>query len=344
MQFSIIIPVYNVEMYIEECLSSVLNQTFPDYEILLIDDGSTDLSGKICDRFASKYQCVRVIHQENKGQAQARNLGISFAKGEYLLFLDADDYWISDENLDRLAKLIQISNVRWDIVAYDGLSAYYNNGKVFYSDRHVNRVKKASPEGGYSAEEFLKNQMKENTSFYWYSWGYAYSKKLFEDGTLRFPEERKFEDVYLMWRILLKAEKIAMIPAEFYVYRRNRQDSTTQKISQDALMDFLWVLDQNISEMEALPINEELKNLLLDNFSRNYFLCCTLSVYLEKKERKEMFIKLKAKRKFLRYAKGNKYKFVQKGIQVIGFENMFYVLYLRSLWFRYHEGRKGRYQ
>lgn len=336
MKFSIIIPVYNVEMYIEECLNSVLNQSFPDYEILLIDDGSTDNSGKICDWYAAEYQCVNVVHQENKGQAQARNLGIALAKGDYVLFLDGDDYWISDENLGRLAKLIQKNNAQWDIVAYDGISAYYDRGKVFYSDRHVNHVKENSTEG-YSAEAFLKNQMKENTSFYWYSWGYAYSKRIFEDKTLRFPEKRKYEDVYLMWRILLKAQRIAVVPEKFYVYRRNRAGSTTKEASRDVLMDFLWVLDQNITEIEALPLEEELKSLLLDSFSKSYFSCCTLSIYLRKKERKEMLIALKKKRRFLEYAKGKKYEFTKKGMQIIGFENMFFLLYLRSLWLRYKE-------
>lgn len=341
MKFSIIIPVYNVEMYIEECLNSVLNQSFPDYEVVLIDDGSTDNSGKICDQYASEYQCVKVVHQENKGQAQARNLGIAFAKGDYVLFLDGDDYWVSDENLSKLAKLIQKNNAQWDVVAYDGISAYCDKGKVIYSDRHVNHVKENSPEG-YSAETFLKNQMKENSSFYWYAWGYAYSKKIFENATLRFPEERKYEDVYLMWRILLKAERVAVIPEKFYVYRRNRAGATTKEASRNTLMDFLWALDQNIKEIEALPLEEELKYLLLDNFSKNYFLCCTLSVYLGKKERKEMFIALKKKRRFLEYAKGKKYEFAKRGIQVIGFENMFFLLYLRSLWLRYKEGKVYR--
>lgn len=87
---SIIIPVYNVEAYLENCLFSILNQNFKEYEILLIDDGSTDNSGKICDNYANKYKNIVVVHQPNLGVSSARNKGLSLAKGKYLHFIDSD--------------------------------------------------------------------------------------------------------------------------------------------------------------------------------------------------------------------------------------------------------------
>ena len=88
---SVIIPVYNVEKYLNACIESVLSQSFNDYEIILVDDGSTDNSGALCDEFAAKYDSISVIHQENKGLGGARNTGIDAAKGSYILFLDSDD-------------------------------------------------------------------------------------------------------------------------------------------------------------------------------------------------------------------------------------------------------------
>ena len=94
LKISVIIPVYNVEKYLERCIDSVLRQTFEAYEILLIDDGATDASGMICDEYASKYANITVIHKANKGLSDARNVGIDKAKGEYIYFLDSDDYII----------------------------------------------------------------------------------------------------------------------------------------------------------------------------------------------------------------------------------------------------------
>ena len=98
---SVIVPVYNAEKYIETCISSVLNQTFTDFELILIDDGSEDESGHICDEYATKDTRIRVFHKENGGPSAARNSGLNVAQGEWILFLDSDD-WIVPESLQLL--------------------------------------------------------------------------------------------------------------------------------------------------------------------------------------------------------------------------------------------------
>ncbi|SDN16065.1 glycosyltransferase family 2 protein [Acetanaerobacterium elongatum] len=95
-RFSVIVPVYNTEKYLEKCIGSVLKQTCPNFELILIDDGSTDTSGRICDEYAASDSRIQAFHQPNQGQALSRRKGISAAKGDYLLFLDADDYWDAD--------------------------------------------------------------------------------------------------------------------------------------------------------------------------------------------------------------------------------------------------------
>lgn len=89
---SVIVPVYNVEQYLEKCIDSIINQTYKNLEIILIDDGSTDSSGKICDSYAARDKRIKVIHQENGGLAVVRNIGVSAASGEYIMFVDSDDY------------------------------------------------------------------------------------------------------------------------------------------------------------------------------------------------------------------------------------------------------------
>lgn len=99
---SIIVPIYNAEQYISKCIESILAQTYRDFELILVDDGSTDMCGKICDEYAKQDSRVHVIHQENKGVSAARNAGISLAKGEYIMFVDSDDF-ITENMLEKNA-------------------------------------------------------------------------------------------------------------------------------------------------------------------------------------------------------------------------------------------------
>ena len=104
MLFSIIIPVYNLEKYLRECVDSILTQTFTDFELILVDDGTKDKSGIICDEYAKKDERVKVIHQENAGQAVARNTGTDIAQGEYIIYIDSDDYICDSAFLSKLAE------------------------------------------------------------------------------------------------------------------------------------------------------------------------------------------------------------------------------------------------
>ena len=109
LKFSIIVPVYNVQDYISECIDSIVSQTFPKYEIILIDDGSTDESGQICDKYADIYNNIKVIHKTNGGLSDARNIGIEHAEGEYLIFVDSDDY-IESKALKQFYHVLESAN------------------------------------------------------------------------------------------------------------------------------------------------------------------------------------------------------------------------------------------
>ena len=122
MQFSIVIPVYNVAPYLRECVDSVLAQNSTDYEIILVDDGSTDNSPAICDEYAEKYSQIKVIHKANGGLSDARNFGIKKAQGDYLMFLDSDDFWNRENVLLDLHNIIKENNP--DLIIHE-LSSFY---------------------------------------------------------------------------------------------------------------------------------------------------------------------------------------------------------------------------
>lgn len=121
MKVSIVIPVYNVESYLHECLDSVIGQTYHDWEVLLIDDGSTDSSGNICDEYAAQYENIRVVHQKNGGLSDARNTGLNYSSGEYIYFLDSDDY-IVPEAIEHLVDNIERNQA--DFVFFDAFVVF----------------------------------------------------------------------------------------------------------------------------------------------------------------------------------------------------------------------------
>ena len=166
MKYSIIIPIYNTEKFLPKCVESVLDQTFKDFEVILVDDGATDNCPKICDNFAKKDSRVKVIHQQNGGLSVARNNGIEKAQGEYIIFLDSDDYW-NDDNA-----LLQLNDAKQaDIIIFG------------CTDFNMKTGEKIVSRNGYDLE-FLKNNDIDTVN------SYLLSNKLLPGGAYVFTVKR----------------------------------------------------------------------------------------------------------------------------------------------------------
>lgn len=232
---SIIIPVYNVETYLEECLESVIRQTLTNKEVILIDDGSTDSSGTICDNYSKKYSYIRTIHKVNGGLSSARNRGLEEANGEWIIFLDSDDYWGTTDCLSKLHNYATKYNV--DILRFE-YEEIQLNGKIIQRDRE--------------GKSFLLNRTLSNFELVryginveWFAWLYFIKKKVL-DG-YRFKEDIKYlEDIEFYSRLFAsKALVCAYIDEPLYFYRkRNDSLTTTPQISKLKasfnLCDFFW--------------------------------------------------------------------------------------------------------
>lgn len=210
---SIIVPIYNVENYLVECINSVLAQTYTNFELLLVNDGSTDNSGIICNSFLVKDNRIRVFNKDNGGLSSARNYGLDKSIGDYIIFLDSDDYWLSTDCLEKLVK-----------VAVD-----YNADIVRGEYKEVDEV---------GADLLLKDfsyksdkQLKILSSSEFYNWIingenfsvlFLFRKKLFDSG-LRYDEQRSFqEDIELNIRLFCENLRCVYIPIIFYAYRKRR--------------------------------------------------------------------------------------------------------------------------
>lgn len=206
---SVIIPVYQVEKHLRRCLDSVITQTFSDLEIILVNDGSTDSSGKICDEYAEKDSRIKVIHQENQGLSAARNAGLDIAKGDFIGFVDGDDY-IEPAMYENLYQAAIENNA--DITICNFHRVDDSNKTLFYSNLKAWT--------GNSKDFVKKDGIRYN-----YVWHKLYKKNLFKN--IRFPVGRQWEDLFIMHDVFWHAEKITIIPYIGYNYVAHSQSITS---------------------------------------------------------------------------------------------------------------------
>lgn len=231
MTLSIIIPVYRVEDTLDRCVQSVLKQDFNDFEVILVDDGGNDKCPELCDEWAKRDQRVRVIHQANGGLSAARNAGIDIAKGEYLTFVDSDDYL--DAGLYSKLMRYLTSHTSIDLLEY---SVNVREGGC--EERCLTLQEK---QYSSSEEYWLQGKAYAHT----YAWNKIYRAKLFQN--VRFPVGRVFEDVHALPQLLTQTKCIATTSEGYYHYMDNPNGITRQATGKE-LQD---LLDAHIAYLQA---------------------------------------------------------------------------------------------
>lgn len=202
---SVIIPVYKVEPYLRQCIESVLAQTHSGLEVILIDDGSPDRSGEICEEYAARDPRIRVIHQENGGLSAARNAGLDAAKGNYITFIDSDDF-VAENYVETLLRWIEDSGAD---IACGGFVDYHSGDKV------ATPIAQSRPKI-LSSAEFLEAMLYQHTGDN-SVWGKLYKKSIF-DG-LRFTPGILYEDLDIIYKAILRGRKVAWGRTPLYYYR-----------------------------------------------------------------------------------------------------------------------------
>ena len=214
---SVIIPVYNVEKYLEKCISSVVGQTYKNIEIILVDDGSTDKSGTMCDLLAEKDSRIVVIHKANGGLSSARNAGLDIAKGDYIGFVDSDD-WIEP---DMYACLLR--NMLKESADISACGVYYHRNSKTKTDRDITGYRV------FSRYEAVNCVIQRNSIIKAYVWSKLYSKHIFSK--LRFPEGKTYEDLFTILPVIDAAEKIVVTMQPKYHYIKRPGSITTSEFS-----------------------------------------------------------------------------------------------------------------
>ena len=236
-KISVIVPVYNAEKYLRRCIDSILNQTFTDFEVLLINDGSTDSSGVICDEYAKQDSRVRVFHKENGGVSSARNVGIQNMKGEYSIHCDSDD-WIKVNMLDVLYNQAMIS--RADVIICD----YYSSKKDTYI-RIVQNPTTLDAKG--VCRDILLGKLHGST------WNKLVKSNLIIKNKIKFNEQISYcEDVLFNVQLLLTNPSVFYVNKALYVYNQISGSITNSKLSYKNVEEFELYCDSIYFELDGI--------------------------------------------------------------------------------------------
>ena len=314
MKFSIVIPCYKVEKYLSECVDSILSQTFTDYEIILVDDGSPDRVPEICDEYAKKDNRIRVIHQKNGGLSRARNAGISAAKGEYLVCIDSDDYIAKNDVLARVAEKTKSGT---DVVLYGYQKLFESNNSLGGCDVPIL--------DGVCATSKMLFSVLGNNSYCGTAWTKAVKLSILHEHKIKFSPGMISEDID--WYLLLMgyAKTFDSINDVAIIYRQ-RPGSISHSAKIDSLKDNLWILENWPERIKKTVRDQTTIDALMSVMAFYYANAMVLFSGYDKKLSAPYKDRMKAMSYLQNYAVTPRAKIIKRFYKLFGFDVTIYLL------------------
>ena len=278
---SVIIPIYNTEKYLEECIKSVVNQSYENLDIILVNDGSTDNSKEICDKWAEKDSRIRLINQNNMGAAMAKNVGLNNIKGDLFMILDSDDL-LHKNNIEILCNCMK--KEKSDII-----EAFYTT--IYEEFKNID-IHKNSQKESFNTENALK-ELIISRKFHQTPWNKLYKTELLKD--IRFPKDKYIDDEYWTYKLFANAKKITWINKVLYYYRQHEESTMGRMYSIkrldaiDALYDRYKFMQKNFPNLSDLSCKAFLNNCIY-NFQK---LCMFNELDNDKKFREDLLKKIR---------------------------------------------------
>lgn len=246
-KISVIIPVYKVEKYLKRCVESVVNQTYKNIEIILVNDGSPDKCGEICDEYARIDSRIKVIHKENGGLSSARNSGLDIASGDYIMFVDSDD-WISEVSLEQLNEYIDMD---YDIINFKFSFVKENSKELIETNNNI--------KDSYECDLITYIDKLFSGELNFFIWNKLYKKNLFDE--VRFPEGRNYEDLATIYKLYFNAKSIIVTDYTLYYYWLGNSNSITSNSTVKNMRDYL------LSTKEIYKVNKNYLQINKRDFS-----------------------------------------------------------------------------
>lgn len=319
LKFSIIVPVYNTGEYLKKCINSILDQDYANFELLLIDDGSTDQSGALCDEFAQLRSEIKVVHKNNGGVSDARNSGLGIATGEYIVFIDSDDY-IELNTLEQFAAQLESSN-HPDVMVTRMKKKQENSNTVTYMDAHL-------PFGSLSkyTEKEMTQLMFSKSNSLWPAVRYVVKRELIEQTKMKFAVGYVHEDLDWTFTLFLNANTYTCSACYWYNHRVGRIGSITTTKNHKKTVDLIHLVAHNIKEVNDKNVEQKLKNIMIQRLLKSLFFSLSHYAAYGEEGKRAVIEALKQNRNLLNYTSRVRHKLFVIGSKVFGFEISLYLL------------------
>jgi len=312
--FSIIVPVYKVEKYIDECINSVLNQTFQDYELILVDDGSPDNCPEICDKYARSNNKIKVFHKENGGPSDARNTGIKISSGKYILFLDSDDF-LNKESLKKIDDCIKTVG-EIDILLCSML--FYDEKNSLYYKKHEPYIEKCNKQE--SGINILVDLIRTKT-IVWNPFSSVFRRENLIKNNIYFDNELiGAEDLDFFINAILKSNSFYTKNIDICAYRVGREGSITTNLNINALYGQLFTRKKWFDYFYALDIDAQNKKILCGFFSSLYIMKISVLHRFDKSEKHDLLKFIKNNIYIIEYPTNTKYRIIAIIYKIFGFD------------------------
>jgi len=322
---SVIVPVYNIEKYIRKCIESITRQTYHNLEIILVDDGSTDESGRICDEYAKTDNRIRVIHKENEGLSDARNLGLENCMGKYIGFVDGDD-WLEDDMYEFLYQTLNTHNADIAVCGH-----YLEDDGGVYASEYTDGSLKV-----YNCHEAVCAIVKDK-EIHSFAWDKLYKRELFDE--IRYPSGRYVQDIFTTYKVFMKADRVVCHnKPKYYYYQRvdSIQRTRGSKLNWDQFCVYkesLSVLEKDYSELREFLVSR------LASFGVAAYNCLILKDEISEEEQKQKREILSAIKEYGEEIKKNKYGeknlHCRIGLVTLGGYDKIYPK-LKKIWIKMH--------
>lgn len=308
-EFSIIVPIYNVEKYLKICVDSIMKQSFQDFEVILVDDGSPDRCGKICDSYGATDVRIKVIHKANGGLSSARNAGLDNASGKYVIFLDSDDFWDDANALEHIHDNLIETDA--DVLVFPAKRYYEKGDKYTYiitSD--VDRAKIINKNVNAAICYMIENNIYRAAA-----WNKVVKKSIIDSHLMRFKNGYLSEDMDWCGDLLLYAQRFDFYENPFYAYRQQRNGSITAGKAEKLISDKLYMCEKGYKQALKLQDPEKTK-LLASYYAYEYSVLLGVSSGLKNKE---LLSRVKELQILLDYDISRKVQKVKKLTGLIGY-------------------------
>ena len=320
MFLSIIVPIFNVEAYLKKCVESILACGLNDYELIFVNDGSQDSSYNICLEFKKNYDFIKVIDQENGGLSNARNAGLSIAVGEYVIFIDSDDYIISESFYKTIIKLENIKKFDIDIIISDFFRVSQNNIIV----SRINQIEESKEI--ITDIKYMESFLSSNGCF-WNTWRFIFNRRFLLENNFQFKDGFLCEDIDFAVKTLLNTKNIAFYHNPYYCYKIGRENSIMNVVSIKRVKDYLLITQECV---ELLNKNKGIffSNKMKDKLCFEYILNLATIYEVSKENREEAKVLFMKTLYVLKMTENKKYKRLNCIINVFGISSVAFMLFL----------------